>query len=599
MAAGPYVESRGLVDHRPAVVPVGRLLRESLEHVEARDYAAVLLNVAYGFLYVLYQLRVQAAFGLVDGGFGAEYLLLVFLEFGGYVALGVHEGLLAYPFGRDPVAGAVADFDVVAEDVVVAYLERADSGPLDLSLLHLEQVFLASAGNLPEPVELGVHACGYHVALSYLAGRVFVEGLRDAAEDFAGVAHAGGQLVQGFDPASGAEFPDGLHAAEGASELQHLAGEYLSGGHSGDGALEVAGAAYLKLNFGQYVGLVQEMLHYVVAGVELAYVHYRHRKPLAQQTRAHGRAAAVDGVHERDSVPSGRALEDFQIADGELVHPDELLLVDAGDRTDVPESCVLGLFEIGEQGAGRADGEREALHGVALEAPDLKLRAEFLHGGVVDEGPFVEAGDVVVAESLPDRPGHVFLDHELFRLQGGKQGGDVVGASLGDLEGSGGHVEEGCPALVTLEAQPRQVVVLLLLEHGFAEGYSGSQDFRDPALHQLGLREGRVFELVADGHLVAGLHELVEVAVDGMVGESGHLDLPLVAVGAPGEHEAEHLAGQHCVVGVGLVEIAHPVEQHRLGMLGLDAEILFQQRRVFCLFRHGPAKLQFCSTLRK
>ena len=122
MAAGPYVESRGLVDHRPAVVPVGRLLRESLEHVEARDYAAVLLNVAYGFLYVLYQLRVQAAFGLVDGGFGAEYLLLVFLEFGGYVALGVHEGLLAYPLGRDPVAGAVADFDVVAEDVVVAYL---------------------------------------------------------------------------------------------------------------------------------------------------------------------------------------------------------------------------------------------------------------------------------------------------------------------------------------------------------------------------------------------------------------------------------------------------------------------------------------------
>ena len=338
--------------------------------------------------------------------------------------------------------------------------------------------------------------------------------------------------------------------------------------------------------FGKQLIVVVQQLDHVVAGFQLLDVHHGHREPLPQQAGAHRGAAAVDDVDQRHPLAPGVALEDLQVAEGEFVHPHELFLVDAPDRADVPQAGMLRLLQVHQQRPRRADGQREAVDGEALEALYLELVGEALLGGVLHEGPLVQAGDVIVAEALLDGAEHVALDHQFARLQGTQQGADVVDAALGHLEGAGGHVQEGGAAALSLEGQPGQVVVLLLVQHPLAEGDARGEDFRDPALDELVLHERRVLQLVADGHLVAAAHEFLEVALDGVVGEAGHGRVALVAVGAAREHESEHLAHEHGIVGVGLIEVPDTVQEDRLGVLGLDAEILLQHRGIFAFLCH-------------
>ena len=247
---------------------------------------------------------------------------------------------------------------------------------------------------------------------------------------------------------------------------------------------------------------------------------------------------------------------------------------------------MLRLLQVDQQGAGGADGEREAVDGEALEALDLELFAEPLHGGVLHEGPFVQARGIEVAVALLHGAQQLALDHQLARLQGAQQRADVVQAALSHLEGTRGHVQERGAAALALEGQAGEVVVLLLVQHGLPEGDAGGEDFRNSALDELVLHERRVFQLVADGHLVAAADQFLEIAFDGVVREAGHGRVALVAVGAAREHESEHLADQHGVVGIGLIEIPDAVQEYRLGVLRLDAEILLQHRSIFAFLCH-------------
>ena len=105
MAAGLDFQGGRPVHFRPAVAPVNGLLRESLQDIYLGDDAAVALDIPYGLLDIRHECGVEPALKFIDGGFGVEYLLLVLLEFGCYVAFRVDERLLAHPVGRDLVFG--------------------------------------------------------------------------------------------------------------------------------------------------------------------------------------------------------------------------------------------------------------------------------------------------------------------------------------------------------------------------------------------------------------------------------------------------------------------------------------------------------------
>src|SRR5438552_2983232 len=70
-----------------------------------------------------------------DALLGAEDLGLVLLQVGRHIALRARERLPPLVVRRNAVAVGVRDFDVVAEDLVEADLERPDAGALALARL--------------------------------------------------------------------------------------------------------------------------------------------------------------------------------------------------------------------------------------------------------------------------------------------------------------------------------------------------------------------------------------------------------------------------------------------------------------------------------
>ncbi len=100
----------------------------------------------------------QGVFQLADLLLGPQHLLLVFLQLRRDEALGVGERLVADIVLRDVREVRLGDLDVVAEDLVVADLERADAGALPLALLDARDPALAFGADGAQFVKLGVMA---------------------------------------------------------------------------------------------------------------------------------------------------------------------------------------------------------------------------------------------------------------------------------------------------------------------------------------------------------------------------------------------------------------------------------------------------------
>ena len=73
----------------------------------------------------------------------AEDLLLVFLELGEDVSLGIGQSLFARPVLGYLVFVGGAYLDVVAEDIIIGYLERRDARSFALASLEFKEVILA------------------------------------------------------------------------------------------------------------------------------------------------------------------------------------------------------------------------------------------------------------------------------------------------------------------------------------------------------------------------------------------------------------------------------------------------------------------------
>ena len=252
----------------------------------------------------------------------------------------------------------------------------------------------------------------------------------------------------------------------------------------------------------------------------------------------------------------------------------------------------MRLFEVVDEGAGRADGEGEGLHAESLQGLHPQLRTQFFGGGIIHERPFLKGGDIVVAEALLHALDAIPLHHQFLGGEGCEERGDIVQRALRDLEGAGGSIQEGGAGEVVVEGEAAEEVMFLLLQHPLAEGDARGENLRDTALHQLRRREFRIFQLVADGNLVAGANQFGQVLRQRMMRDAGHGRIPFVAVGLAREHYPQHLAGDEGVVAVGLVEIPHAEQQHRLRILSLDAEILLEQRGIFGGLCHIKAKIR-------
>ena len=157
-----------------------------------------------------------------------------------------------------------------------------------------------------------------------------------------------------------------------------------------------------------------------------------------------------------------------------------------------------------------------------------------------------------------------------------KLGGHIlgVGAHRGEKR-AGGNVAEGKAEFPAFPVNAADVVVFVLVQHtAFGDG-AGGDDAGDVSLHQP-LGGGRVFHLLADGDLVALLHQPGDVGVHAVIGDAAHGRLLLLWL-APvtgGQGEIQFPSRQFGVVVKHFIEVAQAEHQNAVLVLILDLLIL-------------------------
>ncbi len=96
---------------------------------------------------------VEPPFDFQHALFGRQHFAFVFLQFAGSEPLRVHEGLFAFVVGGRQVQVGFRNLNVIAKNLVVADLERCDSGALALALLHGRDDLPALPGDVAQLVQ--------------------------------------------------------------------------------------------------------------------------------------------------------------------------------------------------------------------------------------------------------------------------------------------------------------------------------------------------------------------------------------------------------------------------------------------------------------
>jgi hypothetical protein len=161
-------------------------------------------------------------------------------------------------------------------------------------------------------------------------------------------------------------------------------------------------------------------------------------------------------------------------------------------------------------------------------------------------------------------------------------GGDGLQQRLqrGTLKGtevSGGGVQESRSVSAVACAHRHQPRCATCVQRVLVQDRARSDDADDLPADDARARAGRL-DLLADGHLVAGLQELRQVAACGVKGHAAHGN-PVGALAPGGERDAEQLGGTDRVLEEELVEIAEPEEEEGVPGAGLRLEVLADHGR--------------------
>ena len=266
MTSAGDLDVERIVHHRTVVMVLDRQTGERRQHVEPCQLCGVELYGVDILHHLPHELRIYAS--LYDGYLllGAEYLLFIHLQLFGDIALGIDERLLSDPLLRHLVAVGVGHLHVVAEHIVVAYLEARYAGGRAFAGLYLHQVVLARIGYVAQLVELGVDAVPHH--------RSAAESHRSVIAERAGYRIAGALarielLADGIHPlvvGLQAYASHRLESHKSVLELHKFAGRHAPYPHLGDQTLYVAYLFEIGLQLLAAVAPPHEILHHVETG---------------------------------------------------------------------------------------------------------------------------------------------------------------------------------------------------------------------------------------------------------------------------------------------------------------------------------------------
>ena len=595
------LEDRFGHDFGATIAPLGRQFGQTSQNVELRQNHPN-----------LHQPRRLGGDPVAEGGeqlgfegvgtlLGVANLVLVLLQFGSDVAFGVLDGLLANEFGRNLGAVAalgVADLNVVAEDVVEADLEAADSGPANLLGLILVDPGLATVSQLALGVEVGVVTVADQASLGGGQGGIIDHGRLDPRPDlrakFDTRLELGQQVGRGSRGQSGL---DPRQEGQRPSEVDQVTRRGAAGADSRSQAFEVTGSVEGVAEVNPQRGITDQFSHGVVASGDRLDPSQRGGQPAGQQPSPHRRAGLVDRMQERPlaaDVTQGPG--QFQTPPRHLIERHDLSAMVGGQAIDVADGVLLRIPQVSHQGPSGLNLGRLVIDTEPAQGLGPKLLMQDLASLLWHEVPRRSRRD---SHRLPDskcpRPGGL---HANFRDKnlGGIQPGDLIDqfgpAHPSEREMPGRKFHPGQTELAANLDDGRQVVGRFWVEKGVLSQSSSRDDPNnfsfDDAFGQL-----RIFDLLADRDPNPCLDQLGQVCVERRVGESGHLaGVGAFVFVAGSDCEAKQLVSPVGVVTEHLVKVAHPEEQERFRISILQLMILPHHRRQGGRrFAHGAVRL--------
>ena len=257
-----------------------------------------------------------------------QYLFFVFLQLLGDVALSLCQRLLAHPLLRHLVLIGVAHLQVVAEDIVIAYLQRIDARLLGFALLNLQQIVLARIGNTAQLVQLRTHSVADDATLLNLLGRIVLYLVCYAVAKLLAEVQALPYPLQRLVGGLLTGRLDGFNGLKGCLELHHLARRHTSYSHFRHYALQVTYVLQLVVNGHSELWLAEEVVDNVQTLVDGLLVLQGEHQPATQQSSAHGRHRPVNDIQQRLAVFLHGA-DELQRTDSELIQTHVALLLNA------------------------------------------------------------------------------------------------------------------------------------------------------------------------------------------------------------------------------------------------------------------------------
>ena len=248
------------------------------------------------------------------------------------------------------------------------------------------------------------------------------------------------------------------------------------------------------------------------------------------------------------------------------------------DAPQVGERATLRVLGIGEE--RRRGGMRRGQVGSAErhEGGDAQLRAKLSLAEGTVELPGRPMRDGRAGE-VGDRTGQVALDDDFRRREAREPAGELVVAAFrqADLALRKRRPREAEPIAHARDREQHRVAPV---GEEIAVGERARRDDADDLALDRALARTDCADLLADRNRLAHTDEPGQIGVDRVHRHSGHGDRRAGAGAARGQGDVEELVGALRVVEEELVEVAHPVEEERLGMIGLDAQVLRHHGRV-------------------
>ena len=269
---------------------------------------------------------------------------------------------------------------------------------------------------------------------------------------------------------------------------------------------------------------------------------------------------------------------DLEVAARLRVEDHGLLAPLAVQRAQVRQRCALRVFRVLQQAAGGADARRRVLGIEARKIERAELLAEQPFAGAGIEMPRRPAARAGEARE-PRRRVDILRQQQLGRLQALDLGLQRVEIrELRETETAAREIEPREPD-ARRERHGREQPRFPVVEQrrvGQGAGRDDADDFaRDGAFARRGIAD-----LLADRDGLAEPHEPPEVGLHGVHGHAGHRNRLAARLAAARQRDVDELGRAPSVVVEELVEVAHAIEQQRIGEPRLDGVVLLHDRRV-------------------